>query len=492
MQMRFLMVAAAVLGLVVSCNSKNLKTGYCNTNADCPGSSCDTKDGGTFKCLPIDGGAGGAAGKSDGGGGKGGSGGGGGSGGHPFRCDATTQCSGRDDGAAPVCELDAASCVGCVVDGDCTEDMTKPVCGSDHTCGPCVMGTTNQCAGHTGKTVCSRSGACVECVTSSDCTADKTKPICGTTNQCQPCVADSDCTAAPGVCMTDGHCATPTEVLYVQFNSSGCPTPDGSLGNPYCAPNDAVGHLAPGIDVIIIVGAANNQMMLNTNEVSPVVIGRKDSGGNAGSILAGAATALTVSAGTVLIRDLTVNAGTISTSKGILVTGSSAKVSLLRVTASLGTGLGIDAENGASLGMDRCLVQGNSVGGVLVSAATYSIQNSIIAGNGYGVKFAASATSTGSQFSFNTIVGNLGDADTCDSNNMLTLNNSVILGLNDSCNLVNVFTTAPTGLETVAPYHLTAPIGCPSNQPTVFPSDDFDGVPRTSPIDCDADQYAAP
>jgi Right handed beta helix region len=486
-------ILTMMLGVVLAVGGACKNSKYCDDGSNpCPATmTCNLT---THACMSGIGGAGGTGGKTDGGGGgktDGGTG-GGGSGGHPFRCDASTQCTGRDDGSAPVCELDAASCVGCLVDGDCTGDMTKPICGSDHTCGPCVMGTTNQCASHTGKTVCARSGSCVECVTSSDCMADKTKPICGTTNQCQPCVADSDCTAAPGVCMTDGHCAATTEVLYVQFNSSGCPTPDGSLGNPYCAPNDAVGHLALGIDVIIIVGAANNQMTLNTSVVSPVVIGRKDSAGNVGSILAGASTALTASAGTVLIRDLTVDLGATSTSKGILVTGSSTKVSLLRVTASLGTGLGIDAENGANLAMDRCLVQANSVGGILVGAATYSIQNSIIAGNGYGVKFAASATSTGSEFSFNTIVGNVGDADTCDSSNMLTLSNSVILGLNDSCNLVNVFTTAPTGLETVAPYHLTASIGCPGNQPTVFPSDDFDGTLRTAPVDCDADQYVAP
>jgi hypothetical protein len=489
MQMRALMVAVVVLSAAASCNSKNLKMGFCNTNADCPGSSCDAKDGGTFKCLPTDGGAGGAGGKSDGGAGKGGSGGGGGSGGHPFRCDASTQCTGRDDGAAPVCELDASSCVGCVTDTDCT-DSTKPICGSGHTCVPCAAGSS-QCASHKGLTVCS-AGSCVECVTSSDCTAVPTKPICGTNNQCHACQADSDCTAAPGVCMTDGHCAGTGEVVYVQYSSSGCPSQNGSAANPYCDPNQAVAHLTGNTFVIIIVGSTNTQMILNATAVSPVIVGRKDSAGNAGSIPAGAGTALTVSAGTALIRDLTVSAGSSSTSEGILVTGTSTKVSLLRVTSSLTTGLGIDAEAGASLVMDRCLVQTNSVGGILIGAASYSIENSIIAGNGYGVKFAASVLSTGSQFSFNTVIGSIGDAVTCDPGNKQTLSDSVIVGLNDSCNLDDTFTTAPTALELSAPYHLTAHIGCATTQPTTFPSDDFDGALRTSPVDCDADQYGAP
>ena len=47
----------------------------------------------------------------------------------------------------------------------------------------------------------------------------------------------------PGVCMTDGHCATSGEVIFVEFNSSGCPAPDGSSAKPYCAPNDAVAVL---------------------------------------------------------------------------------------------------------------------------------------------------------------------------------------------------------------------------------------------------------
>jgi len=64
-------------------------------------------------------------------------------------------------------------------------------------------------------------------VTSSDCTGDAAKPICGSNNQCQPCKADSECVSKgatdPGVCMsqTDGHCATPSETIYVQDTMTG-------------------------------------------------------------------------------------------------------------------------------------------------------------------------------------------------------------------------------------------------------------------------------
>jgi hypothetical protein len=243
---------------------------------------------------------------------------------------------------------------------------------------------------------------------------------------------------------------------------------------------------------VIIVGAANNQMTLNTNAVSPVVIGRKDSGGNIGSIPAIAATALTASAGTVLIRDLTVNAGTTSTSKGILVTGTSTEVSLLRVTASLGTGLGIDAEAGSEIHMDRILVQNNSAGAVLINGASYEIINSILATSNYGVQFSAAAVpaSGGMGFSFNTIVGN-GAASSCDPTHPQPLTASIVAGTNLNCTIANSLTTAPT-FQTAQPYHLMAKTPCPNGDPSTFPPDDFDGDLRTKPLDCGADQYTSP
>jgi hypothetical protein len=85
-----------------------------------------------------------------------------------------------------------------------------------------------------------------------------------------------------------------------------------------------------------------------------------------------------------LIRDLTVNAGTTSASKGIVVTGASTSAQLVRLTASLGTGLGVDAEAGATIQMDHSVVQNNSAGGVLVNGAAFSIKNTTINGNGPG------------------------------------------------------------------------------------------------------------
>jgi len=125
-----------------------------------------------------------------------------------------------------------------------------------------------------------------------------------------------------------------SEVIFVQFNAAGCPGADGSLAMPYCAPGDAVNVLTSIRHVIVIIGNTNGQMSLSTTGISPVVIGRKNGAGTGGSIPAGAATAISVSSDTVLVRDLTVSAGTTG-SMGIHVSNTGTKVSLLRVTAML-------------------------------------------------------------------------------------------------------------------------------------------------------------
>jgi hypothetical protein len=135
--------------------------------------------------------------------------------------------------------------------------------------------------------------------------------------------------------------------------------------------------------VIVILGNTNSQMALATTGLSPVVIGRKNSSGVAGTVPATAATALSISSDTVLIRDLTVNLGGGATSTGILVTGAGTNVTLLRVTASLGMGLGIDAETGTTLAMNNCTVTNNAMGGgILLNGGAFDVEDTTITGNG--------------------------------------------------------------------------------------------------------------
>jgi hypothetical protein len=409
---------------------------------------------------------------------------------------------------APICDVDAGMCRVCATDGECVgkgtmtpacdngqcyacktddhcTDAAKPICDA-HACRGC--GAASECATRSAATpACASSGSCVQCTASSDCKVPG-MPVCNTSaNTCRACLNDAECPADPGVCMADGHCATTGEVIFVEFNAAGCTAADGTSANPYCAPNDGVAHLGTGHNVIVLRGASGDRMTLNTSGLSPIVIGRKSTSNGDGSVPATAATAISVSSDTVLIRDLNVNAGTAPTSKGIAVTGASTKLTLLRVTASLGTGLGIDAESGSSLTMDECYVLNNSTGGILVNGAAYSIQNTVIAGNGYGIQFSA-PLATNAQLRFNTVVNNP-VAATCDLTSTETFTNSIITGPMVNCNVVDSVTTAPT-FSTTRPFHLTAHLACPTAPAAgTFPDHDIDGDSRTGAIDCGADQF---
>ena len=192
----------------------------------------------------------------------------------------------------------------------------------------CMM--SSECVGRDGGAglVCEPiSGDCVECLPDKATACTGTKPICVGTI-CAPCSTDNDCPGpGPGICMTDGHCASDTEVIYVEFKSAGCPSPTGSATSPFCTPNEAVTALdsTSGRRVIVIRGPLSDRMVLNRSDVAAVVIGRQSAGTDP-SIPAVAATAITVSSGEVLIRDISLIAGTSPSSKGLVVSGTTTKV----------------------------------------------------------------------------------------------------------------------------------------------------------------------
>jgi hypothetical protein len=316
-------------------------------------------------------------------------------------------------------------------------------------------------------------------------------PICNTTtNTCHACKSDAECPADPGVCLDDGHCATKGEVVFVEAIAGGCAGADGSSAKPYCLPNDGVAALNGDRRVIVLKGAFNGPMTMATGVLSPVVVGRKGAGDDVGSILAGTAVALRISSDSVLVRDLSLVGGGSVDAKGLVVAGPLTKVSLRRVTVALTTGLGISAEAGASLTMDRSVVQNNSRGGVAINGASYNIQNSVIAGNGLsGLRFSSTAIAAGSKFSFNTVIAATGIiAVSCDPNNAQSVTNSIIVGDVESCTPTDSVTAKPT-FSDAKPFHLTAHLPCPA-APATFPAYDLDGDPRVAPtIDCGADRY---
>lgn len=262
---------------------------------------------------------------------------------------------------------------------------TTPICpahpdGGFAACAACT--SDMQCSAISESTpACAPTGACVPCVADKYC-AGKT-PICNTaTNTCGPCVKDSDCTNAPGVCMGDGHCADSSEVIFVQYSAAGCPNADGTATNPFCTLQSGAAALSSTRPALVVVGPANDQLTLATSGFSPLIVGRADSSPTPGSIPANAGTAITVSSDNVMIRNLVVNVGTGMSTKGIVVKGNGTKLSLADVTVSLTTGLGIDAEAGATLTMNHCTISNNKGGGIFLNGAAYDIEDTTVTNNG--------------------------------------------------------------------------------------------------------------
>jgi Right handed beta helix region len=239
--------------------------------------------------------------------------------------------------------------------------------------------------------------------------------------------------------MVDGHCASSGEVIFVDESTSSCPAANGSSSSPYCTLASAVNVLGSARPVIVILGGTGDRLNLATTGVKPVIIGRKNLAGDPPSVPAANGTAVQVSSDSVLLRDIALTGGNGSNSKGIAITNS-ASLTLTRVTVSLTTGLGIDAESGTTLLMTACAVKNNSGGGILLNEAAFDIENTTVTGNGPG-SFGAStlggilvnntnAVSGTTQISSTTISNNSGPGLTCvtaiTGSNILAFNNGSV------------------------------------------------------------------
>jgi len=246
-----------------------------------------------------------------------------------------------------------------------------------------------------------------------------------------------------------------------------------------------------GRPVLVIRGPIPDRLVLNTTGVAPVIVGQTNSAREDALFSAPSpTTAIQVLSDDVLIRDVAVGGGSGGSSKGIVVTGGTAKATLRRVRVELGTGLGIQADMGAELTMDRCYVLNNSAGGLVINGLrSYSIENSVFAGNGVTqVQLSGTMNTTPARFAFNTVIATSGSAAICDpSPNTKSLSDSIVVG-GSSCTVVNSVTTMPT-FNASRPYHLTGHTAC-MNDPTMVPAHDIDGDPRAgADIDCGADQF---
>jgi hypothetical protein len=407
-----------------------------------------------------------------------------------FNCD---RCTGGG-----VCDIDANRCVECYSSSHCSADGGARVCDIDaNRCVECY--SSSHCADGGAKVCDVAANKCVECMENSDCVArSATTPICQS-QMCRACRTDNEC-PAPNICMTDGHCAGGTEVIFVEFSSSGCPDANGSTDKPYCAPADAVSKLMSGKNVIVIRGPTADRLTLNTTGVMPVVVGRPGAGNTAPSIPATAATAIQVLSDSVLIRDLAVNGGTAATSKGVVASGSSA-LKLVNVRVNLTTGLGVQVDTGAELKMNRCTIENNSRGGVQLGTLNFDITNTVIAKNGPGMdsggvtwgglRVSPSGTVPATtRFVNNTVVQNnaVGISCTTDVPIVGSIAYGNVTGQSAGCTIVDCCTGDPLLSST---YRLMSGSPCLDKiDATMSLPDDIDGQARPTNLksDCGADE----
>jgi len=224
-------------------------------------------------------------------------------------------------------------------------------------------------------------GMCVECLMDEHCSArNPNAPICAA-RMCRACTTDDEC-PDPKICLPDGHCATPGEVIFVE--QAGCSADGGTTSTPYCTLIDGAGHLESSHTVLVARGPLNGPLALNGGTGKIFVVGKPGSGGPAKIGAGVGTTAVTVSGGDVSIRDLEVLSGGSPASKGIVVTGATTSLTLSNVKVDLGMGLGVQAATAEFLTMDHCTVTGNDQGGIRLDGTQFRITNTKVTSNGPG------------------------------------------------------------------------------------------------------------
>jgi len=277
-------------------------------------------------------------------------------------------CSVRTDGKTTCATTGTAAgqCVECSGDAQCTKDPAKGFCVSNACTGCSTPGATGCAARTDGKTTCAATGTlagqCAQCTSNTQCSG--TKPICATgTDTCRACATDSECSASgPGVCMTDGHCATDAETIYVgSIGAATCSDTAanaGSVQTPYCSVQTGVGIAKSRSKPLVVVTGG-------LSPSSPTISAPVTIVGKSGAVITPAAgvDGILITSGDVTLRNLTVQ-------------GSS----------SLATGIGIkaspDTGSSVTLHMDTCAVTNNPGGGILLNGAAFDIKNTTVSNNG--------------------------------------------------------------------------------------------------------------
>jgi len=388
----------------------------------------------------------------------------------PVGCTDDNGC--KNDPAGPVCDVANRKCVHCLLDKDCRPDGGSSVCDKTaHTCVGCLV-NDNACPAST--------------------------PVCeATTNACRSCKTDSECVAVggadPGICASNGHCATNDEVVYaIQPTSSNCTTADGSLAMPYCKAQDAVTAARVGSKPFVVLRGSFGSISVNATGGRITVVGQGNAMVNPGGDLYGVDVSGTAD---LAVRNLTVTGGTSATGGAAHVNGAGATLTLVAVQMTGNTGAGVLAEGQSVLVMNRCVIKG---GGGLAPAAlkttnsSFHVTNSVFASSSIGASLDSNVPGGGDRFFKNNTVVNNATGLVCTG---LSLSGLISFG-----NTNDAIGCTPTSCCTGNPlltsdYHLMSGSPCVDQldfDPQV--PDDLDGQTRpqgTKADDCGADELVA-
>ncbi len=311
-------------------------------------------------------------------------------------CDGPEDCTNQE---RPFC-LDGM-CVQCTEGSECAADA--PVCDDGtHLCGACTM--DGDCDGRAEARCFTDDGVCVACLEATDCPLMEA-PVCDDTDHaCRGCIADAEC--ASDVCnLATGECVAEADVIYLEPGGTGAT----------CTSVAPCGTFAAGLALVtatkktIKVGAGSYDERVAIPGLTVDIVGP---GADVHGTVVGPLFDITGDA-EVSIRGLRIHEGAGTTGDGVRCTDSTGNptVTLSAVTVDTNGGKGITA-TGCALTVTRSVIRGNTAGGVVISAGTFTLTNNWIVGNGVstlpnGGVTIQNTTGTGAHvLDFNTIADN--------------------------------------------------------------------------------------
>jgi hypothetical protein len=274
---------------------------------------------------------------------------------------------------------------GCVESDECT-DPASPVC-EDGACVPCTQVADGDAAcaeKELGASACGDDGACVECTPSNAVACEGTTPVCDAgSSSCVGCTYHEHCDAACN--MDTGACF-------------------GDCVNAVMAPQSIQDAIEDGCVVQVGAGVYNEAVVVDS-AIAVAIIGvadgariRSDGSGDSGLSVSG---------------------------------GANVFVENMEIRGNLG-GVGVQV-SGANVWLDRSEMTNSGGGIVLTNAASATLRNCVVGGNGNGAPSsrALDVTESTLELLYTTVARNdAGENDSlvCDDASMVEVRNSIVVG----------------------------------------------------------------